>query len=512
MSKKKNDVLFNLIKRLTKAEKRFFKVSTRSSNGSDKLFIQLFDALEKMEIYDEKMILKKVPELKRSQLSNMKAHLLKHVLKTVRHLHINQKLDIEIRDQQDNARVFYSKGMYVEALQVLEKAKRLALRHEMHTAYFNCVEFEKKIESQHITGSVKSKAEHLSKEVIEALKKVNANNQLSNLSLLLYGRYLSHGYVKEELAYLEVMSFFNQSLDGINYDSLDFYGKLYFYQSHVWYYIHVQDFSNYYKYALKWKTHYESHPTMILKESAMYLKGIHNFLNAIFMFSRGERFSEEYDSFLNFKLTHHKFLDQNCLQLVSNIELIHGVNKYIVEVNYDDGELFLNRLLTDEVKSEIQSWNLHRKFTIYYKIACVYFGAEKYNEALEYLNIINNKPYPDFRNDLQCFSRILSLLCHYELGNIELVSYQIKSVFRFLLKVEEMQKVQQEVFQFLKKLPRMTQSDLMPAFISLEAKLLKLRKVKFEKRAFLYLDITAWLRSKIERVPIQHVIRRSLKT
>jgi len=507
MSKQSNDVLFTLIKKMNKAEKRRFKlVSSSGGSKEEKLFVQLFDVMESMKTFDESLIFKKIPKIKKSQLSNIKAHLLKHLMSNLRHLYRASKVDIEIRDLTDNARVYYSKGMYKSALQTLEKAKRISEEHEMNTAYFNCVEFEKKIESQHITGSMYPKAEKLSSEVESSLNQVTLNNKLSNLALRLYGNYLKHGHVKTKAEAEELRTEFVERLTDVVFEELDFYGKLYFLQSHCWFTYTVQDFANYFRYAKKWVDHYQDNPRMIEKETAMFLKGYHNLLNAYFTHNKFKKFIESYEDFLTLTNSHYKSFDLNCRQLVENFEWIHGLNVYMLNAQYKEGAQHIDQLVLKNTQA-IEEWNLHRKFTIFYKIACILFVSQRYHDAIDYLNRINQKVYPDFRQDLQCFSRILSLIIHFELGNITLVKYQVKSVYRFLLKQEEIQGVQKAIFNFLKKIPNMKEDDLMDSFVNLEKELKAIKENKYEQRAFLYLDIISWLQSKIEGRSLMEVLQ-----
>ncbi|MGB0477489.1 MAG: hypothetical protein ACPGHV_04555 [Flavobacteriaceae bacterium] len=64
--------LFQLIKSLSKSEKRQFKLyANRLQSNSDTKFIALFNLLDKMNVYDEQKILhSKI--VKREQLSNVK--------------------------------------------------------------------------------------------------------------------------------------------------------------------------------------------------------------------------------------------------------------------------------------------------------------------------------------------------------------------------------------------------------------------------------------------------------
>ena len=61
MPKQKTDDLIQLIKSLTRAEKRHFRLFVGRNQASDEiLFLQLFDVLDKYKEYDEEMILRKL--------------------------------------------------------------------------------------------------------------------------------------------------------------------------------------------------------------------------------------------------------------------------------------------------------------------------------------------------------------------------------------------------------------------------------------------------------------------
>jgi tetratricopeptide (TPR) repeat protein len=148
----------------------------------------------------------------------------------------------------------------------------------------------------------------------------------------------------------------------------------------------------------------------------------------------------------------------------------------------------------------------HRILVFYYKIASLYFGAADYETAIEYLNkIINLKV--DLRTDLQCYSRLLHLIAHYELGNFQLLEYLIKSVYRFMSKMENLSVVEEEIFKFLRASFRVPPKKLQPEFEKLLDKLRQQEKNQFETRAFVYLDIISWLESKVNNIPVQDIIR-----
>lgn len=153
-------------------------------------------------------------------------------------------------------------------------------------------------------------------------------------------------------------------------------------------------------------------------------------------------------------------------------------------------------------------WHIRKRLTLSYKIACVYFGADQYAKCLDYLNAIINSPEDGSLQDIRSFARMLALICHYELGNELFVAHQIRSVYRYLHKMKDLQAVQRAILSFLKNSARWKQSEMPQHFRTLRHALMDYRNHPYEKRPFLYLDIIAWLDSKLERLPIQEIIRK----
>ncbi|MGB0261083.1 MAG: hypothetical protein ACPF99_06710, partial [Flavobacteriaceae bacterium] len=97
------DPLFNLVKSLTKSEKRQFKLyANRLDGNADAKFLLLFDLLDKMKFYDEGQLLN-ADFVKRQQLSNLKAHLYKQILVSLRLGASSQTKPMRLREKLDFA-------------------------------------------------------------------------------------------------------------------------------------------------------------------------------------------------------------------------------------------------------------------------------------------------------------------------------------------------------------------------------------------------------------------------
>jgi len=96
-SNNQNDSLFVLVKSLTKSEKRQFNLYVgRLDGNTEAKFLSLFKILDKMKMYDERVILKS-DIVAKQQLSNLKAHLYKQLLISLRLNPAHQNIRVQIR-------------------------------------------------------------------------------------------------------------------------------------------------------------------------------------------------------------------------------------------------------------------------------------------------------------------------------------------------------------------------------------------------------------------------------
>jgi len=506
MPNRSTDSLFQLVKSLEKSEKRNFKLYVkRNSSSNDLKIIQLFDALDKMDEYDEEYLLKKNRSIKKKQLSNIKANLYKELLSSLRLIKDENNIDIQLHEQMDFARILFNKGLYLQSLKLLERLKELARTHNQFTYLQQVLFFEKKIEGLFITRSMQDKAEQLSHESDEVNLQLSLVNKLSNLSLQLYGWYIKHGHARNEKDIKEIKAFLENNLPEEANRLTGFYERLYLYQCYCWYAFIQQDFLQYYRYSQKWVDLFEEQPFMYEVETAHYIKGMHNLMGAHFGLFNAKKLEETIEQFEKF--SHLRVVKENNINriLVFIYLTTARINKHFLEGTFSEG-LKLVPGIEEKLKEYELHLDRHRVLVFYYKIACLYFGTGKNEKAIDYLNkIINWKV--DLRTDLQCYARLLHLIAHYELGNFELLEYLTKSVYRFMAKMQSLSAVEEEMFHFLRRSFRVSSHALKPEFEKLLEKLKKYEHNHFETRAFSYLDVISWLESKINEVPVQDVIR-----
>jgi len=505
MSNRSTDILFQLIQSLEKAEKRHFKLYIkRSSSRGDLKIVQLFDAIDKGKDYDEKLILKKLPGIEKPQLANLKVHLYKELLASLRLLKSTDSIDLQLHEQLDYARILYNKGLYLQSLKLLERAKDLAKSYHQESFLIQIISLEKKIETLHITRSGEGAADRLTEEATAVNKQRNEITALSNLALQLYQWYVKHGHARNMKDEEGVRQFFKQNMQLDVKNIKGFYQLLYLYQSYCWYAFIRQDFLMYYKYSKKWADLFKNDPMMITVETGHYIKGMHNLLTANFNLRNFVQFDKYLARFERFGLSkpanqHDNFRMQAFVYLTSA-----KINQHLMKGTFGEGLKLVP--VIEKGLDEFQMYiDRHRVLVIQYKTALLYFGNGNYDESIDQLQKIINGPL-DMRIDLQCYARLLHLMAHFELGNDAIIESLIKSVFRFMSRMENLTVVEEEMFKFLKDNVYESAAKLKPGLKKLLQNIKQFEKNRYETRVFSYLDIISWVESKVYEKPMSAIV------
>jgi len=331
-------------------------------------------------------------------------------------------------------------------------------------------------------------------------------SKLSNLSLQLYGMMLKVGYVRNEEDLRRVKEYFDAQLPDFNLNDLGFREKLWLYKAHLWYSFLIQDFLSCYKYASKWVDLFYEHKEMIALNPVFFLKGNHYLLESLFYVKYASQF-EKVLANLEKTVTQKDFPANDNIASLSFLYInANKLNLHFLKGTFEKG-LYLVRIIEYGINKHRDRIDEHHIMVFYYKIACLYFGVGDNKNCIVYLKkIISNKNLK-MREDLMCFARVLSLVAHYEAGMDYHLEIQLKSTYKFLLKMNDLHEVQKEMIKFLRNLGSIYPNELRSEFQKLYDRLKPLENHPYEKRAFLYLDILSWLESHLQNKPVAEVIR-----
>ena len=505
MSNRFTDILFQLINSLEKSEKRNFKLYVkRSSSNEDLKIIELFDAIDKLAEYDETLLLKRLPSIKKPQLSNIKVHLYKQLLASLRVLKSTESIDLQLNEQLDYARILYNKGLYQQSLKILEKLKDIARSHYKYNFLTQVIAWEKKIETLHITKSMQDKAEALAIEANEVNIRVDMVSKLSSLALQLYSWYINNGHARNEKDENAIRDFLYSNLPLDAHQQTGFYEKLYLSQCYCWYTFIRQDYIMYYRHSQQWVDLFDEQQIMINVETGYYIKGIHNLLNAHFDLRNYQKFDITLRKFERF--AESSIANKHDNHRVQTFVFINSakINRHFMHGTFKEG-LLLVPTIEEKLNEYSQYLDTHRVLVFNYKIASLYFGSGDFATCIDYLQKIINENL-DMRSDLQCYARLLHLMSHFELGNFEIMDSLTKSVYRFMSKMQNLTVVEEAMFKFVRGSFYMSRHQLKPEFEKFLNQIKKFEKSRFETRSFAYLDIISWIEGKVYEKPMSTII------
>jgi len=502
MSISKTIDVFNLVKSLTKAEKRAFRLyAGRIQDGDQLMYIKLFDILEKMKNLDEDLIRKKMNTMNNTQFSNLKRHLHKQVLNSLKLLHKEKRPNLFIREQIDFAYVLYGKGLYMQALKVLTKAKKEAYKNHTDFSLLTIIEMEKMIQSRHITRTKTEPIEQLVKEADDCANKLFSRVHLSNISVRLHRYYILNGHSKSQADFNSVEIDFKADLEKVNTNGLGQMELIYLYQSYVWYYYIQNNFEQCGYYAQQWIDLFKGNKDMPTRDINLFFRGYHYLLTSLFNLRNVKAFKKRLTDLEAFRKDNYKKFNYNT-QIISFLYVHTGrLNQHFLEGSYDKG-LESVKSTTRRISRYGSRLDSHKILVLYYKIAWMFIAAGKPNKAARYLNEIIFMQRHSLREDIQSYSRLMHLIMHYDCEDYYALPALIKTYDTYFKKVEERNKAQIKILSLFKALADAPILERKAIFQKYYDGLLKLQSDPYEQRAFMYLAILPWLKAKIDRASI----------
>ena len=507
MAKPRSDKLFQLIKSMKKSEKRYFKLWVQKEKGnSNPKFLQLFDQIETQTEYDEEAIEAEAGFLTAGQLSNLKANLYIKILTSLKYYNMANSPDMQTRELIDHAQLLFDRSLYQQCDSMLNKAWKMAGKTDNLELQLMILKWKKNVLSQ---SAVRGNPENTN-EIIEQVNKVNNRinniNLFTNLQLELNSIYLKTGFVRNESDYILIRELFQNGIKGVNEEDLSLAEKSSLYSLYIDYYFFIQDFEEGHRYAQSWVDLF-SNKSLIYANLETYIRALNSLMIAESRINAYEDFKKNMRKLRNLRSLPAIQINENINLKLFKYTYVHEFNGLFMVGNFAHG-VHLMEKIKPRIDEYIARLDDHSRLIMYYKIACLYVGNSDYSEALVWLNKIINTEHEDLREDIHGFSRILSLICHYELGHRDLIDYHVRSTYRYLSKRETLQSFHRYILNFLKNVgPNLSQAEMKKEFKMLLKQLLPLESNPYEKRAFIYFDISSWLEGKIEGRPVQDVIQ-----
>ena len=502
----KREGVFDLVKLMSKAEKRNFKLyATRLGCNEGAKFLLLFDCFDTMEQYSEAKVLAMCPTISKQQLPNLKAHLYKQILTSLRMLGVQHSMALDIREQVDFVKILFDKGLYNEAQKMLDKVEKRVKECEMVPALLDVVELQRQLKVLSYSSEMTQAADQTAKAAVIISEKITNVASLSRLAVQCYALHQNLGFARSQKDLDRLDGYFKPRIEAFEGKQMNFTERFYFYQAKAWYYYICHKTAHSYRYALKWVAHFAARPDMKELMYDGYMRGYSQVLDGMFLMHKYSAFVRTLEEFEKESQTLGT-LNDNAAMISQGILFTGQLNKCLMSGTYKDG-LWIAKNIDSYLKKYGNRLTLHEKMPLYYKVASLYFGDGNYTKCIEYLSYIISVKDHNIRRDLQCYARMLNLMALYDAGLDFNIDYQIRSVYSFIVKMKDMTEMKDELLSFFKSFGNINALDLKKELKVLYERLTPYESHPYERRTFYYIDLLSWLESKIYDKSMGEIVR-----
>jgi hypothetical protein len=496
---KPSSELFDLIRTLTKSEKRFFKLHSSLQSG-DKNYVRLFDIIEKMEVYDEELIKKTFRGEKFiKHLPSEKNHLYKTILKSLRNYYSETSVASSLKQEIKNIEILYNKGLFQECMKFLERAKKIAVQYEKFYYWFELIAWEKTLLEESFENGRFGDLDSLIREEQDVL------NKLQNLTAyhVLYSKinyvFRSGGYSRSEEDTQIINEIAEHPLIIGKNTALSHRAATICYYTQGFCSLAIGNTEVALEKYLRVKNILDEHTHIRADLAKRYIRTLSQIIHCLLDL---KRFNEAYE-FLQM-LKHagelEGFETQDAQSRIHSEHVLCELKRYIFLGKFAEGAHAMTPVM-EEIRSSESTLHKEIVLRMYYYLAYLHFGSGSPNKALQWLNRVTNDNENDLRQDVYSYARLFNLVIHYELGNSDLLEYTIKSTSRYLQKRMRDFKMEKLILDQFKKLIHIRSSSAKKEQIdTFQIEMDQLIRVEDNRALMRYFDFTVWLTSKREGI------------
>jgi hypothetical protein len=510
MANKYSDHVFQLIKSLSKAEKRYFKLFVARHTSSPNNAQVLFDLMEKMDSYDEEELLEKLKDKAfTNKFSITKARLYDTILKSLDAYYSEKSKDQLIRNELHYIEILFNKSLYKQCKKRILSAKKQAVKYSKNHLLAELMLWEKRLIEKDNYQSVDSKKIlALSNEEQDILKNVTIKSQLWELKALLFlqlnktGRARTNEEVellKNEIGKKLVKIKIPENKIGLHYLFNHIQGA---------YSFAIYDYVSSLKSVLETIKLIEENPNEFSDEPNILISTL---TNGVYLSMKNSDINKAQELYNKLKILNKTHEESGSKDLVLKIKSsLLSLELLLVKLTcnfnkFDELSPIINAFITDNK----QKLNESRLAFLYYNMAHILFVQDKFSESLKWTNSLLNDIDIDKTQEIYSFAEILNLFIHLELDNKELVNYTIKSTKRFLKTRNKLFEYETIILKFIQKISgsNFDKYDMGEQLENLVIALNTETKNTYQNIPFEYFDCLAWAESKLKKKNLSQIIK-----
>jgi len=489
--------VFELVKSLNSSEKKYFKIysSRHIIDGANK-YLLLFDILESMKNYEEDSLSYQLKE-KGKDISYLKAdmnYLYHNILKSLLFLHAGKSAQLIVHESHSKIEILYHKALYRTCLREINKAIALAESTELFGDAYKLLHIEKRVR-QHLTSSPVNKLS-ITERIGSILEK---KQQLLHYDILYetindIRLRLSKTRAESELNQLKILM--QQDIIKDIKHATSITSTIRFYQIHAMY--------HYVQRNRKEELHCNEQIIELFNNNLLYKEEyLADYVNTQ---SRIISITKELPEVVFFKalkeireipIPPERLYYKGITAQVFNFSYMIELSHYLQKKQFKKATTIIP-LIENGLEKYTAILTASHKLTFLYMLGYFYFATGEFIKARDYIHALLETYQEKDRPDLYHFAQLLHLLIHFELKNYALIKYKCASVRYFFKKEAAHYKAENLLLAFLQKEKNYTR-DVYKNLHALQKALLSIKEDALEKYAFVYIDFSDWVDSKIAK-------------
>lgn len=492
-----------MVKSLSSAERRYFKLFINSKDAASNKYVRLFDAISANDQFDDEALMRAVygnEKVTSRKYSELKAYLYELVIKSLQAYDDTSSVDYRLKNQLLGVRTLYKRSHFEDCKSILAKVKKTATDFEAFNVLIEILDWEKRIAyAQTDISFLDREMKRITREEQEHLHKLTNISAYRNIFFqILVGirKDVSRSKTQRE----EFAAMMENPLMKNEAEAHSFTSKVLFYRILSIYYFSTSNFETFYSSSKNLIKLMERNKRMLKEDVSEYISALNNHIISCGRLSKVDEVRETLD-----KLNKVKPITADDEVKIHRQYFMNKFRLCISTGEFEEGGRELRRHLKAAEKFDQQ---LFIKNSFYLQYFCIYFGNGDFQNALDSLNEwISLMSGSVERKDLQSLSRTLNLIIHYELGNNMLLDSLLRSTYRYLNKANRLSEFERKMMNFIREAGKPHSRKEMQ-------QILETLKQDFEELSrqpsygvFDLFDIIAWLESKINGKPYAEVVK-----
>lgn len=499
--------LFQLIQTMSRSEKRYFKLyANRSGLENDHNYLILFQAIDKMHVYNEAQLIKGLnsPKLKR-QLPVLKNYLYNLILKSLREFKTNQTINFQIKEVLTNVELLIKRNLVDQAKKQLEKASRLVLEFERYEytpeLSFYQIEISLQLQNEKLEKSI-NQVDDLFIQVNHSQDHLATFNTLRSLSwkLMLLNRTATYARSpKVKAAYLEINQHpILQSPPPLT----SIRSSLLYYQCKGIIHLSFREFRASLDQFISLDELMEENPWSILQSPALYIHNLQNRIQVAKQILSPDQYFPLLEKLKQFPERFPKAKTHTGFQLIAQLFDL----RIRLEASIGQGELEAAHDLVFELKQLLQEEekeiNINAGYSILEVYSCLahfHIEVQDWAVGLNYLNLILSQKIVNKEQEIYLDAQLLRVIVLFELHEMDLFETGMENLHRFLKDRERLFAFEKAIFEYLRKRMRLApEESVEPWFRKLQADMIAIADDPNEQLGLYPFDIVAWIEKTLE--------------